>query len=65
MKDCSSRDTPVAKGVKFSPTQCPKYNLEIKEMRKIPYASAMGTLMYAQVCTHLDIASIVGCWENV
>ena len=44
MKDCSSRDTPAAKGVKFSPTQCPKYNLEIKEMRKIPYASAMGLL---------------------
>ena len=29
MKDCSSGDTPVAKGDKFSLTQCPKNNLEI------------------------------------
>ena len=29
-------------------------------MQKIPYASAVGSLMYAQVCTHLDIAYIVG-----
>ncbi|XP_051149237.1 secreted RxLR effector protein 161-like [Andrographis paniculata] len=29
-------------------------------MKKIPYASAVGSLMYAQVCMHLDIAYIVG-----
>ena len=29
-------------------------------MQKIPYASAIGSLMYAQVCTHPDIAYIVG-----
>ena len=29
-------------------------------MQKIPYASAIGSLMYAQVCTRLDIAYIVG-----
>ncbi|KAL5548410.1 hypothetical protein UlMin_003641 [Ulmus minor] len=29
-------------------------------MQKIPYASAVGSLMYAQVCTCLDIAYIVG-----
>ncbi|XP_047330714.1 secreted RxLR effector protein 161-like [Impatiens glandulifera] len=29
-------------------------------MQKIPYASAVGSLMYAQVCTHPDIAFIVG-----
>ncbi|XP_075499310.1 secreted RxLR effector protein 161-like [Primulina tabacum] len=29
-------------------------------MQKIPYASAIGSLMYAQVCTHLDIAYIFG-----
>ena len=60
MKDCSSGDTPVAKGDKFSLTQCPKNNLEIEEMQKIPYASAVGSLMYAQVCTRPDIAFIVG-----
>ncbi|XP_060210849.1 secreted RxLR effector protein 161-like [Lycium barbarum] len=29
-------------------------------MDKIPYASAVGSLMYAQVCTPPDIACIVG-----
>ena len=60
MKDCSPGDTPVAKGDKFSLKQCPKTDLEIKEMQKIPYSSAIGSLMYAQVCTRPDIAFIVG-----
>jgi len=50
MQECKSRDTPVAKGDKFSLKQCPKGNLEIQEMQKIPYALAIGSLMYAQVC---------------
>ena len=29
-------------------------------MQKIPYASAVGSLVYAQVCTRPDIALIVG-----
>jgi len=29
-------------------------------MRQIPYASVVGSLMYAQVCTRLDIAYITG-----
>ena len=29
-------------------------------MQKIPYASAVRSLMYVQVCTRLDIAYIVG-----
>ena len=28
-------------------------------MEKVPYASAVGNLMYAQVCTRLDIAFVV------
>ncbi|XP_020591553.1 putative disease resistance protein RGA3 [Phalaenopsis equestris] len=49
MQNCRPIDTPVAKGDKFSLNQCPKGNLEIQEMQKIPYASAVGSLMYAQV----------------
>jgi len=60
MHECKSEDTPVAKGDKFSLNQCPKGNLEIEEMQKIPYASAVGSLMYAQVCTRPDIAYVVG-----
>ncbi|RVW92501.1 Retrovirus-related Pol polyprotein from transposon TNT 1-94 [Vitis vinifera] len=31
-----------------------------KDMERFPYASAVGSLMYAQVCTRPDIAYIVG-----
>ena len=29
-------------------------------MERIPYASAVGSLMYAQTCTRLDISFVVG-----
>ena len=29
-------------------------------MKTVPYSSVMGSLMYAKVCTHLDIAFVVG-----
>jgi len=60
MQDCAPGDTPVSKGDKYSLKQCPITDLEIKEMDKVPYASAVGSLMYAQVCTRPDIAYIVG-----
>ena len=60
MHDCRPDDTPVAKGDKFNLSQCPKNNFEIQEMQWIPYASAIGSLIYAQVCTRPDIAYIVG-----
>ena len=60
MEECKLGHTPVAKGEKFSLSQCPRNNFDIKEMQKIPYASAVGSLMYAHVCTCLNIACIVG-----
>jgi hypothetical protein len=29
-------------------------------MKAIPYASAMGSLQYAQVCTHPDLTFVTG-----
>ena len=40
--------------------QCPKNELEKKDMERFPYASTIGSLMYAQVCTRTNIAYIVG-----
>ena len=60
MQDCKPGDTLVAKGDKFNLGQCPKNGFEIKKMQKIPYVSVVGSLMYAQVCTHPDIEYIVG-----
>ena len=39
---------------------CPKTQEEIDYMSKIPYSSAVGSLMYAMVCTRPDIAHVVG-----
>jgi len=33
---------------------------EEEDMSCVPYASAFGSLMYAMVCTRLDIAHAVG-----
>ena len=60
MQDCKLGDTPIAKGDKFSLSQCLKNDLEVKKIQKISYASVVSSLMYAQVCTHSDIAFIVG-----
>ena len=39
---------------------CPKTQEEEDKMSKVPYASAVGSLMYAIVCTKPDIAHAVG-----
>ena len=47
---------PIAKGDKFNEGQCPKNQLKSDEMKDISYASAVGSLMYAQVYSHPDLA---------
>ena len=60
MKDCSPNTASIVKGDRFSLNQCPSNDLEKKEMKNIPYAFAVGSLMYAQVCTRLDISYVIG-----
>ena len=60
MKDCSPSVAPIVKGDKFHMNQCPRNDLEKEQMHNIPYASAVGSMMYAQVCTRPDIAFVVG-----
>ena len=60
MKDCSPSVAPIMKGNKLSLNQCHKNDLEKESMKNIPYALAVGNLMYAQVCTRPDIAYVVG-----
>ena len=45
---------------KLNARQCPRSNKKDKaEMRRVPYAAAVGSLMYAMVCTRPDIAFAV------
>ncbi|XP_041002881.1 secreted RxLR effector protein 161-like [Juglans microcarpa x Juglans regia] len=60
MKDCSPSVAPIVKGDWFNLNQCPRNDLEREQMKNIPYASAVGSLMYAQVCTRPDIAFAIG-----
>ena len=50
---------PLAGHFKLSSSQCPTSDEEKNEMQKISYASAVGSLMYAMVCTQPDITHTV------
>ncbi|KAA0035948.1 Retrovirus-related Pol polyprotein from transposon TNT 1-94 [Cucumis melo var. makuwa] len=60
MDKCSSSVVPIQKGDKFSLMQCPKNEFERNQMETIPYASIVGSLLYAQTCTRPDISFVVG-----
>jgi hypothetical protein len=51
---------PIPIGVNLFADQCPKTQEEEEDMSHVPYASAVGSLMYAMVCTRPDIAYAVG-----
>ena len=52
--------TPLGSHFKLSKEQSPKTEEERDHMSKVPYASNIGSLMYAMVCTRPDIAHAVG-----
>ena len=52
--------TPLDSHFKLSKEQSPKIDKERDHMSRVPYASAIGSLMYAMVCTRPDIAHVVG-----
>ncbi|KAL1207276.1 Retrovirus-related Pol polyprotein from transposon TNT 1-94 [Cardamine amara subsp. amara] len=51
--------TLLANHFKLTETQCPKTDKDIKDMAQVPYASVVGCLMYAMVCTRPDLAQAV------
>ena len=60
MQDAKAVNTPLASHFKLSKEQSPKTVEEHDSMKKIPYASVVGNLMYAMVCIRPDIAHAVG-----
>jgi hypothetical protein len=48
---------PMLQGKTLHKTQCPATAQERERMRNIPYASAIGSIMYATLCTRLDVSN--------
>ena len=51
MKDAKPVGPPLAPNIKLSADLCPCDDKEKEEMKRTPYASVVGSLMYAMVCT--------------
>jgi hypothetical protein len=60
MHKSNATPAPIVKGGSFGQFQCPKNQYEIDKMKVVSYASAVGSVQYAQVCTCPDIAFITG-----
>ena len=58
---------PILQGVKLSMAQCPTSAEDREKMSVIPYASAIGSIMYAMLCTRPDVnlaVSLVGRYQS-
>ena len=60
MYDYKPVSSPLSVNYKLSSGMCPSSEAERIEMSRVPYALAIGSLMYAMIYTRLDIAHAVG-----
>ena len=60
MQDSKKGMLPFVHGVHLSKEYSPKNPQEEEDMRPVPYASAVRSLMYAMLCTRPDICYAVG-----
>ena len=67
MEQSKKEFLPVSSGVKLSKTQSPTTAEDRKRMKVIPYASAIGSIMYAMLCTRPDVCiaiSLAGRYQS-
>ena len=55
MPDSKRGYLPMSHGITLSKSQCPNTKDEREHMSNIPYASAIGSIMYAMLCTRPDV----------
>ena len=60
MENAKAMSTPLATHFKLGVKRSPSNEAGKAYMSKVPYASAVGNLMYVMVCTRPDIAHVVG-----
>jgi len=56
MNDAKFVSTPIAPHFKLSAEQCPSTDEDFEYMSRVPYSSAVGSLMYAMVCSRPDLS---------
>ena len=56
MQDSKRGYLPMSHGITLSKSQCPNTKDEQDRMSKIPYASAIGSIMYAMLFTRPDVS---------
>ncbi|GKA00550.1 retrotransposon protein, putative, ty1-copia subclass [Tanacetum coccineum] len=56
MENSKKGNLPLHHGIKISSDLCPKTNDELDKMSRVPYASAIGSIMYAMTCTRPDVS---------
>ena len=56
MQDSKRGFLPMSHGIKLSKSQCPTTKDEKERMDKIPYAPAIGSIMYDMLCTRPDVS---------
>ncbi|GJW39056.1 hypothetical protein Tco_0064901 [Tanacetum coccineum] len=56
MENSKKWNLPLHYGIKISKDLCPKTDEELDRMSRVPYASAVGSIMYAMTCTRLDVS---------
>ena len=56
MENSKNGELPIQSNAKLSKTQSPSTEAEIAEMSRVPYASAVSSIMYAMTCTRPDVA---------
>ena len=52
-------NVPLAGHFNLTTDQSPKHDQEIKDMKEVPYAEAIGSVMYTMISTRPDIAYAV------
>ncbi|GKA20734.1 retrotransposon protein, putative, ty1-copia subclass [Tanacetum coccineum] len=56
MENSKKGNLPLHHGIKISKDLCPKTDDELDKMSRVPYASTIGSIMYAMTCTRPGVS---------
>jgi len=59
MTECKLASTSLLSGIMLTNVNSPSLPEETKEIEDIPYHKALGSLMWLQVTTHLDLFFLI------